>query len=62
LEKTEAFGDSEKEKIITKELAAAAAFSFAQLWVIFLPRQLCQLRRPDQNSLGERNCQSGMIN
>jgi hypothetical protein len=41
LEKTEAFGDSEKEKIITKELAAAAAFSFSQLKMIFLPRQLC---------------------
>lgn len=48
MEKTEAFKVSEKEKIITKELAATAAFSFDQLKMIFLPR-LFSHPPPDQN-------------
>lgn len=37
-EKVKDAEDSDKEKIIIKELAATAAFSFAQLWIIFLPQ------------------------
>jgi hypothetical protein len=37
-EKVKDAKDSDKEKIIIKELAATAAFSFAQLRMIFLPQ------------------------